>query len=324
MRKKQNCLAIFAITAALIVFGGVMAGPAWKKKQIKDRPPSIDEPSSAPKVLGETAENPRGTNLETRMPRPFRKTSKEIGLNEISAESFSVIDEPSGIVLLEKNPHLKLPIASLTKLMTALLAYDNLDLDEYILVQQADVLNISPNLNLKAEDEVKILDLLESMLVCSANDSAKTLADLTEKKLGEDFVALMNERAKSLGLVQTNFSNPVGFDSDYNYSTAEDLKKLAFQTQALAAFRNLSKKTEIRFFSKSGREFSCKASNKLLGKNYEIESIKTGYTNRAKGSIIAKVKQDSKSLLIVVVGSENREQDLVKLAEAVFNNFGWR
>ena len=133
----------------------------------------------------------------------------------------------------------------------------------------------------------------------------------------------MNEKAQSLGLLETNFSNPLGFDSDYNFSTVADLEKLAFYTQGYGLFKSMGRKTEVSFLSADNRAFSCKATNKLIGKNLEIEAIKTGYTQKALGSIIARVTRDGKKLIVLLVGSEDREGDLLKLSETAFENFVW-
>ena len=280
---------------------------------------------NGPKVLGATVESLRGSEIGPSTTSPRKTSLGELDFNKVSAKSFSIIDESTGAVLFEKQPHLKLPIASLTKLMTVLLAYERLNPDEAMEILPADELNVEPSLNLKAGTEVKILDLMEATLVCSANDAARALANEVQRQYGnkQTFVSLMNEKAQSLGLLETNFSNPLGFDSDYNFSTVADLEKLAFYTQGYGLFKSMGRKTEVSFLSADNRAFSCKATNKLVGKNLEIEAIKTGYTQKALGSIIARVTRDGKKLIVLLVGSEDREGDLLKLSEIAFENFVW-
>ena len=194
----------------------------------------------------------------------------------------------------------------------------------FITASKKDTFNVSPSLYFSAGEEIKILNLLEAVLVCSANDAARALANAVSRQSKQNFTSLMNERAKELELIETNFSNPLGFDSNDNYSSVSDLLKLTNFTQSLAVFKNLGKRTEVGFVSKFEKNFECKATNKLLGKDLEIESIKTGYTENARGSIIARVKRGQISLLIIVVGSEDREQDLLKLSELSFENFDWK
>ena len=125
---------------------------------------------------------------------------------------------------MEKQPHLKLRIASLTKLMTALLAYEKLTPDEYIKISGEDIMNINPSLGLRAGDEIKVLNLIEAAMVCSANDAGKALANRVQKNEERNFAELMNQKAVILGLSETNFSNPLGFDSGENFSSISDLK----------------------------------------------------------------------------------------------------
>lgn len=279
--------------------------------------------AKAPKVLGMVIEAARGQPLPSKISRPQKISGLEPSTAAISAEAFSVVDEQTKTVLLEKQPNKALPIASLTKLMTGLLAYENLQLSEKKSITSRDQSLVSPVLNLVVGDEVSYLNLLEAALVCSANDASLALADAVHDKLGLDFSSLMNQKAEVLGLTQTSFSNPLGFDSATNYSSINDLKALVFYLQNFAVFKNLGKKTRINFSSPSGTNYSCKTSNKLIGKNLEIENIKTGHTPLAKGSIIARVRRENKSLLIFVLKSENRELDFLKLTDLAFNSFAW-
>ena len=167
---------------------------------------------------------------------------------------------------------------------------------------------------------------MEAALVCSANDAARALANevqRTDGNSGESFVSLMNSKAKALGLLETKFSNPLGFDSDYNYSTVADLQKLVFHTQNYALYKSLGRQTVVSFTSRENKTFSCKATNKLVGKDVEIEAIKTGYTPKALGSIIGRVNRESKKIIVILLGSADRESDLLKLSEIAFENFSW-
>jgi len=287
------------------------------------RPLKSQIPDS-PEVLGQTIERTRGSEIDFQVLKPNIKHLIKINFDAVSAKAFAVVDEHSNTVLFEKNPHEKLPIASLTKLMTSLLAFERLDSNAFITASKKDTFNVSPSLYFSAGEEIKILNLLEAVLVCSANDAARALANAVSRQSKQNFTSLMNERAKELELIETNFSNPLGFDSNDNYSSVSDLLKLTNFTQSLAVFKNLGKRTEVGFVSKFEKNFECKATNKLLGKDLEIESIKTGYTENARGSIIARVKRGQISLLIIVVGSEDREQDLLKLSELSFENFDWK
>ena len=272
------------------------------------------------RVLGEITEKTRGPEV----PKPLiRKLAGPIEFSGISSKAFLVFEYNDKTELLKKNSHEKLPIASLTKLMTALLAYEKLDMESDLEILPEDRVGINPSLGLLAGDKVRISDLLESSLICSANDSAKALARATAVKTDHDFVEEMNRRAKDLGMLETSFSNPLGFDSIYNFSTASDLAKLVNYTQNMAVFKNLGRKTGASFNSLKGKSYSCKATNRLIGKNSEIEAIKTGLTPDAKGAMIAKVTRAGKTVVSIVLESENREGDLLMLSDLAFKTFDW-
>ena len=312
-KKVVLTLAIF-ITSGLFGLTIKVAEKSPKK--------TVEAKEQTEAVLGASVEQPRGAVGEfDHIPKKI--IAGPLNVFDISTKAFLVIDEPTQTVLLEKNSYEKLPIASLTKLMTALLAYEKLKPDEYLEISREDMLSISPTLGFEVGEKLKISDLMESVLVCSANDAARALANAVAKQTDKSFIALMNETAVNLELIGTRFSNPNGFDSENNYSTARDLVKLAGYTQNFAAFKNLGKKTKVELTVENGKIFSCKATNKLVGKNLEIEAIKTGYTPWAKGSIIARVTQNGSSLIVVVIGSEDRESDLLRLSKIVFSGFSW-
>lgn len=272
-----------------------------------------------PQVLGEQT-SVRGSSTDNLQSKFFTKIS-EPDFEEISAKSFLVYDISTGQVLAKKQSQLKLPIASLTKLLSSLVAYENVDLNKEFTIVSSDTNIIKPNLNLSVGDKVKALDLFNSMLVGSSNDSSTALANYVSRITGRSFVDLMNELAKSLQMDNSNFSNPLGFDSQYNYSTAEDLQKLINTTQKLAVYKNLSRRTNYEFTSALGKKYFIKATNKLISTHPEVEAIKTGYTDGSKGSMATKIKIIDNNIVIIVLGSENRDSDTIKLKNIILNNF---
>src|SRR6185295_4692651 len=114
-----------------------------------------------------------------------------------------------GQTLVEKNADQKVNIASLTKLLTGLVAYEMTDLNKSFIISRKDVLDIAPSLGLKPGDSVKALDVFNAMLVGSTNDAALALADFTNRETEENFILLMNSKAESLGMTSSNFSNPM-------------------------------------------------------------------------------------------------------------------
>ena len=145
----------------------------------------------------------------------------------IKASALYMIELQSGRVLLEKNPTRRLPPASLTKIMTALIALESAPLQEVVKIHPRAIVHHS-SLKLHAGEQFLLRDLVTAMLVASANDACEAIA----WHIGGDdkrFVAMMNERATKLGLTNTHFANPCGFDAPGHYSTAGDLAKLTEQ-----------------------------------------------------------------------------------------------
>lgn len=279
--------------------------------------------SQSPKNVGQVlgTSTIRGNNDLISETKPLEKT-RDSKLSAINANSFLVYDQATGKTLLEKNSNLELSIASLTKLLTALITYENLDLGSIVTVSLEDInVKDAPKLNLKVGEKVKIEDLFNSMLVGSNNDAALTLANQVVKKTGKPFRETMNEKALELGMQNSSFTNALGFDSQNNFSTAQDLQKLIDHVSKLAAFSNLGKTLVYEFKTEEGRIIKTKNTNKLLLNNPEIEAIKTGYTPNSKGSMAVKLKAFDRNIVIIVIGSTNREKDILSLKNLVLNDF---
>ncbi len=242
--------------------------------------------------------------------------------SEITAKSFLVFDLASGSNLLEKNTTQKLGIASITKLLTALVVYNNSNLNRSFQVKAKSAIKVKPVLGLIPGDEVKALDVFNAMLIGSNNDAALALAHFAGGT-NESFVALMNQQAKEIGMTNSNFANPLGFDSDENYSTAADLKLLITKTEGLAAFSNLGRRTSYDFVGKQNWTYRAIATNKLLARHPDINAIKTGHTEYSGGAMATKIEKNGHEIVILVLGSANREQDTLKLKSLVETVFDW-
>ncbi|MFA5990820.1 MAG: serine hydrolase [Candidatus Doudnabacteria bacterium] len=242
--------------------------------------------------------------------------------SKITAKSFLVFDLSSGKNLLEKNTAQKLGIASITKLLTGLVAYNSSDLNSNFQVKAKSAIKVNPVLGLIPGDEVKALDVFNAMLVGSNNDAALALANFVSGS-NESFVTLMNRQAQDIGMSSSNFANPLGFDSDENYSTATDLKLLITKTESLAAFSNLGRRTSYDFVGKFNRNYHAVATNKLIARHPDISAIKTGHTENSGGAMATKIEKNGHEIVILVLGSTNREQDTLKLKNLVETGFDW-
>lgn len=306
--KIKKVVYLWAILPSVCILA-VSAGSIYSNQ--KDGMPAITIAASSnqiiPKVLGASIQ-PRG-----QQPPAITFDESQIDPSQIKAQSFLVFEAQTGDVLLSKNPDEKLAIASLTKLMTGLLAVKNLDFNATATMDSSYKTNISPILNFQPGDEIKIGDLFKAMIVGSENDSALALAGITEKQTGQNFVDLMNGEAQTLGLSQTSYANPVGFDDKDNFSTADDLKTLILETQEYPQFTDLGRQGEFYFTDTDGKEFKVVPTNTLIAKYPELQAIKTGYTDEAQGAMATKLDWKGHELVILVLDSPDREQDTITI-----------
>ncbi|MDH5192550.1 MAG: D-alanyl-D-alanine carboxypeptidase [Nitrospira sp.] len=215
----------------------------------------------------------------------------------IKASALYLIELQSGRVLLEKNATRRFPPASLTKIMTALVALESAPLQEVVKIHPRSIIHHS-SYNFQPGEEFILRDLLTAMLVASANDACEAIA----WHIGGDkkrFVAKMNERADRLGLKDTHFANACGFDAPGHYSTATDLATLT--EQALQSpFFSMMVRTLVRDISTvdGARKLSVHSTNELLV-DPDVNGVKTGYTSKAGRCLIASMFKDGHRLLLV-------------------------
>lgn len=288
-----------------------------------DQPPTpVLAQIAAPQVLGENS--PAEVKVNPALTAQAPQLIKPLDLEPVAAKSFLVYDVASQTALARRNENYPMPVASLTKLLTAYVAYNQLDLaQEVVTVPPTAIVDVSPILSLQPEDEIQALDLFKSMLVGSANDAAEVLANFVAERSGLSFKDLMNKTAAELGMANSRFSNPLGFDSETNYSTATDLQLLVNATKQWPAFGLLGRQASYSFKSEIGNNYSIRTTNKLLASDPEISSIKTGFTDEAQGAMITEINHDNNKFIIIVLGSPNREGDTLQLKRAIINSYQW-
>jgi serine-type D-Ala-D-Ala carboxypeptidase (penicillin-binding protein 5/6) len=215
----------------------------------------------------------------------------------VKASALYLVELQSGRVLLEKNATRRLPPASLTKIMTALIALESLPLEQVVKIDRRAITHHSPY-NFRGEEEYFLRDLLTAMLVASANDACEAVA----WHIGGDdkrFVSMMNARARQLGLKDTKFANPCGFDASGHYSTAADLAKLTEQALQQPFF-SMMVRTLVRDIATvdGAKKMSLQSTNELLV-DPNVNGVKTGYTSKAGRCLIASMFKDGHRLLLV-------------------------
>lgn len=240
---------------------------------------------------------------------------------EISAKSAVVIDAKSGSILFEKNPNLKHLPASTTKLMTALITLKNCSPTQIVTISQVE--KAGTQMGLKIGDQISVENLLYGLLINSGNDAAFALAN-TCSNSSNNFVSEMNVKAKELEMENTHFTNPAGFDDNFQYSTAVDLAKLANIVMSDPLIHKIvATKSTVVTDTSALRTYYLKNVNELLGEVAGIEGIKTGQTEGAQENLITRTTRNGNSAVVVILGSEDRFTESKNLIEWVFNSYDW-
>lgn len=226
-------------------------------------------------------------------------------------------------ILFRKDEDKKLPIASLTKLMTAMVVLENYDLSDIITISKNAVLQEGIQGALKQEDVMSVKDLLYIMLIESSNQAAYALA---ETKGENNFVELMNDEAKKLGLENTHFADSTGLSPD-NYSTSEDLTKLTkYLLKNYPIITEISRTKEIDLYKQDASFYGKLVNtNELLGEIPDIVGGKTGFTTNAKGCLLLVLNnhRSGNYLIYVILGADDRFGEMKKLIDWVNSAYIW-
>lgn len=229
----------------------------------------------------------------------------------IKASALYLVELKSGRVLLEKDATRRLPPASLTKLMTALVALEAATLEQVVRVDRRALVHRS-SLKLRSGEQFLLRDLLTAMLVTSANDACEAIAWHVGGNAGR-FVTLMNERARTLGLKNTHFANACGFDAPGHYSTAADLAKLTEQALQVPAISMMVRTITRDITSVDGaRQVLLRSTNEML-LDPDVNGVKTGYTSKAGRCLIASMFKDGHRLLLVGLNVRDRWEQATSL-----------
>jgi D-alanyl-D-alanine carboxypeptidase len=264
----------------------------------------------------------------------LKKTTSLISTAQASdeydeASAYVVVDFSSGEIILSKNSSERNYIASVTKIMTATVALDLAEKDELFTVSEKAANQIPTKLALNPGDKLTLEELLNALLLTSANDCAKVIQEGIDQKYGDAvFIRAMNAKAESLGLKNSNFQNPAGFDGSEHFSTAEDVAVLSHY-----ALSNYPLISEI--VSKEHAELYSNANhsryewlnnwNGLIGVYPGASGIKIGNTGKAGHTTSIVAERDGKKLLVVLLGAPGvLERDLwaAKLLDAGFEKWG--
>ena len=265
---------------------------------------------------------------------PLRKWAVEAPTINANGATVVVIDERGKKFLFDKNTNVGLPIASITKLMTVLVAMEEYDLDYKLVVsEEAFMKDLHRPNNLYPGETYKVRDLIHSSLMESNNTAAQALAEgrtiYNYDTKEEAFVFKMNKKADELGMDQTFFSNPSGLDPttpgvSINRSSPKDLITLAEYLIDIPMIWEILSTEKYTLKTADGSfKYDMVNTNQLLGKMENLKGGKTGTTPRARETILAVFKRDDNIIITVILGSNTRFDDTKTLLDWIEDGYFW-
>lgn len=245
--------------------------------------------------------------------------SKNLILNSKNAILY---DNTYNQILYEKNAYDRVPNASTTKVLTAIVAYEKGNLSDIVTVSKNAALIGGSGINLRTNDKVSLEDLIKGLMVHSGNDAAVAIAEHVGGSI-ENFCNMMNEKAKDIGLENTNFVTPHGLDRENHYSTAYDLVKMSEYLLNIEFLANIVKERSVTIKVNDVAR-TIGTTNEMLSFYEGADGVKTGFTGDAGRCLISSATKDGRKLISVVLGCGTKKQrtvDSVELLDYGFNNY---
>lgn len=269
--------------------------------------------------LEDTEEN---VNINTIKQEVIQTTSSITDSPKINSRIALVYDRASGRILFDKNGNKITPMASTTKIMTAIVVVENSNLSDIVTIDSKSAGTGGSRLGLKKNDKITVNDLLYGLMLRSGNDAAVALAVHVGGSVN-GFAELMNKKARELGLTSTHFVVPHGLDMDGHYTTAYELAKIADYALKNEKIREIvSTKTCTININNNSKTISN--TNELLGSVSGVYGVKTGFTNGAGRCLVTSCTRGENQIITVVLGCDTKRQrtlDSAKLIEYAFNNY---
>lgn len=248
----------------------------------------------------------------------FPSVGQSIETISISAHNAILMEQQSGRVIFEKDAHERRPIASITKVMTAIIAIENGDLKDKVKVSERAIYTGGSSIYLQKGETMTLEDLLYGLMLRSGNDAAVAIAEHIGGSV-EGFVFLMNEKARYLGMTNTNFKNPHGLDEDGHYSSAYDIAVLMRYAMENELFREIS---GSEHYHSKNRDYRWNNKNKLLTKYYDhCTGGKTGYTKKAGRTLVTTSEKDDLEFISVTLNAPNDWNDHRSLYDWGYENY---
>ncbi len=304
------------ISLLLAAAFGVWIFGAGKKISGNENASSSVSASTSPAALSDFA--PPALKIFKEPESDFPKRNWSAPFLELKAEAALAMSLDGGRIYYNKNIETRRPIASLTKLMTAIIVLENYDLNRTVKISAEAVKRESASGGLRVGENIAVRSLLSIMLIDSSNDAAFALAE--QKK---NFISLMNEKAVEMGLKNTHFSVPDGLDSDGNYSSALDIAKIfVYLVEKHSEALEILKTKNMTVYSVDGKiEHRLESTDKLLDADGDIIAGKTGFTDNAGGCLVLLAKN---GIVSVVLGSTDRFGESQKMIQWLKTAYIWK
>ena len=243
----------------------------------------------------------------------FQKIEKDL-------DSIIVKDLNNKKLIFAKDENQVLRPASLTKIMTSMLAIESGKMNSIVTITD-EMKKVEPTIaNFQVGEKFYLKDLVHAAMIKSANDAANAIAIYLGKGNKQLFVNMMNIKARQLGMGNTNFTNPCGFDLGNHKSTAKDLMILTEYAIKNSTFNAIVKLNKYDFNAiNTNKKYVVYSSNKLLKDEPYIVGVKTGYTNKAGACLIARAKKGEQDILMVMLNANNRWPNAKKALDTILN-----
>jgi serine-type D-Ala-D-Ala carboxypeptidase (penicillin-binding protein 5/6) len=240
---------------------------------------------------------------------------------EITSQSAVLMDKDSGRILFERHAHVKRPMASITKIMTAILALEMGNLEDVVTVSPLAAVVEGSSIWLEAGEIKTLEELVYGLMLRSGNDAAYAIAEHIGGSV-ENFALLMTQRARQLGAYNTRFQNPHGLHDDNHYSTAYDMAVLARHALGIEKFRKIIATEEV-IISWPGHEWAriLRNQNRLLELYPGGDGIKTGWTTPAGRCFVGSATRDGWQLISVVLNAPSMWEDAMLLLDYGFMHY---
>ena len=303
---KQNIYRIYILLLIALLFGSVLV----YEQIFKDKKTII---SPLPNFLTAFANDQVSTlNLWS----PFFEIERNDNqIPTITAKSALVYDLSTKKVLFSKSPKIKLPMASLTKIMTAVVAIESAKKADEYLVSKVDLVGEN-SMGLTDGETLMLKELLYGLILTSGNDAAETLASNFPNGRAQ-FIIAMNNKAKALGLKNTHFTNPTGLEGDgKQYTTVSDLLVITNYAMQFPIFKEVAKTLiqEIPY-SQNHKAFYLENETNLISSYPGVFGVKDGYTPEAGLCLITYLNYKGHKIIGIILGSDNRREEMKDLLD---------